>query len=389
MTGRVLIAGGGLAGVEAALALRALAGRRALLELLAPDPALVVPATATASAFDGSPPRTLPLADVAAAAGVRVRRGRLAAVDADRHVAVDEEGAEIPNDHLVVAVGARRERSLGHGAVPFGGHGDVPAFWRLLDLIQAAALDGVTTRLAFVVPPGPGWSLPAYELALWSADGLTRAGVRENVSLCLVTPEERPLGIFGRRVGDLVARELADAGIDLHTGCTIGRWAWGMLELIPSGVIPVDRVVALPLLRGPAIPGLACDRRGFIRANRQGRVTGAADVFVVGDAGPFPIKQGGVGCQQADLVAGLIARELGAPVETLAAAPTLRAILLTPAGRLFMRSEPAGGRDESEGAASRADELWWPAAKVAGRYLSAFLEGARGELADLPPVGIR
>jgi len=380
---RILIAGGGLAGVEAMLALRALAGGRARIELLAADPALVVPAMATRSAFDGSPPHALPLADLADAADAGVRRGRLAAVDAARHVALDDQGAEIPYDHLVVAVGARRVRSLGHGAVPFGGPGDVPAFWRLFDLIEAAALDGVATRLAFVVPPGPGWPLPAYELALWSAHGLRSAGARENVSLSLVTPEERPLGIFGRRVADRVEDELAEAGVELHTGCTVGRWAWGMLELIPARVLPVDRVVALPLLRGPAIAGLPHDRHGFIRADAQGRVGGAADVFVVGDAGPFPIKQGGIGCQQADLVASLIARELGAPVEPLAAPPTLRAILSTPAGRLFMRSEPAGGGDESEGAAS-TEELWRPAAKVAGRYLGAYLDGECGEVVDLP-----
>jgi hypothetical protein len=64
---RVLIAGGGAAGVEAALALRALAGERVEIELLSPRP-------------DGSAPLPLSLCRLEPL-GVRLRTGSLESVD--------------------------------------------------------------------------------------------------------------------------------------------------------------------------------------------------------------------------------------------------------------------------------------------------------------------
>ena len=55
---------------------------------------------------------------------------------------------------------------------------------------------GYAKSIAFVVPPGVTWALPLYELALMTAE---RAySVNTDVELTLVTPEDEPLGVFGR-----------------------------------------------------------------------------------------------------------------------------------------------------------------------------------------------
>jgi len=180
-----------------------------------------------------------------------------------------------------------------------------------------------------------------------------------------------------------VAEDLARAGIEVRCGAVVRAWAMGRLQLIPAGDLAVDRVVALQATRGPAIPGLPHDALGFLRADRKGRVRSADDVYVVGDAGPFPIKHGGLGCQQADVVASLIARDLGAPVEPWPVEPTLTALLLEGREQRFMRARPTIAGDESLGE-SWVYELRKPSGKVAGHFLTPFLERLSSPLLSVP-----
>jgi sulfide:quinone oxidoreductase len=387
---RVLVAGGGVTAAETVLALGSLAPRLARVELLAPQEHLTLVQSSTASPF--APEGTeelvhIPLADLAAHAGASLQKGALAAVDAGRRRVRTASGAQIGYDVLIVAIGARPTPYLGDPVLSFRGPADVPAYRRLLDLIEAGALRGIVTRLAIVVPPGPTWALPAYELALLTAAHLEQPGVRARVQLTLVTAEDGPLAAFGPRASESVAEDLARAGVAVRAGSVVRRWAWGQLELIPEGQLVVDRVVALPSLRGPATPGLPVDAHGFIRTDAQGRVEGLEDVFAVGDAGTFPVKQGGIGCQQADVAATLVARRLGADVEPAEFVPTLRGLLRTDGRSRFLRADLAGGRDESAGVTSDRDALWWPPQKVAGRFLTPYLAGtgAGTELADMAP----
>jgi sulfide:quinone oxidoreductase len=379
---RVLIAGAGVAGLEVALALRALAGDLVRVEALDPGETLTLAAEATAHPF-GVVPRRRPLAPLAERAGLLLRRGRLEEVATDERIAITDGGEAIAYDRLVVATGARAEPAL-EGAVTFAGPDDVAGVRRLFGRIVRGGRRGLHTRLAVVVPPGASWPLPAYELALQLERMLRRRAVRRHVTLTLVTAEDAPLGIFGTRAAEAVASDLADAGIATRLGSVVRDWSWGRLSLIPSGTVAVDRVLALPTLRGPAIRGLPCDRHGFVQADADGRVPGAPEAYAIGDAGTFPVKQGGVACQQADAVASLIARELGAAVEPIPFEPVLRGWLWDGDGGRFLRADLPGGRTESAGVTSAASPLWAPPDKVACRFLSALLRGGAvgGGLAD-------
>ena len=80
-------------------------------------------------------------------------------------------------------------------------------------------------------------------------------------------------------------------------------------------------MIALPAMDGPALPGLPQDEHGFIPIDQHARVTGVDDVYAAGDGTNFPIKQGGLGTQQADAAAAHIADRLGAAVAVGAVSP--------------------------------------------------------------------
>ena len=101
---------------------------------------------------------------------------------------------------------------------------------------------------------------------------------------------------------------------------------------------------------------------------------GTEAVWAAGDAAAFPIKQGGLAAQQADVVARSIAARAGADVKPLPYRPVLRGVMLTGRGRAWMRRDLAG-HDDAGDVARHA--LFWPPTKIAGRYLAPYLLRAR------------
>jgi sulfide:quinone oxidoreductase len=93
---RVVIAGGGMAAVEALLALRQLVGRHLAIELLAPERALEHRPPSVAIPFGFGPPEPLDVAALASEMDATVRRAALAGVDPDRGVALLAGGEEFP-----------------------------------------------------------------------------------------------------------------------------------------------------------------------------------------------------------------------------------------------------------------------------------------------------
>lgn len=343
---RVLVAGGGLAGIEAALALRDLAGDRAAVTVIDPRPRFQVPSTAAARAFGMGWSIDQPMTVVAERAGARLRSGRLVAIDGPRRIAMLAGGELMPYDRLVVAVGGR-PRDCVADALTFRGHADVVELRDLVDGIADAGGRGARTDLAVVVPPRCAWPLTAYEIALMAHDHLAAAGVRDACSIRVVTAEERPLAAFAGAAGDRVLRTLARAGVFVRAGAAVRAFQWGRLELEDGEALPADRVVALPRLDGPAIEGLPCDEDGFVLCGPEGRVAGAPDVRVIGDAcAGATHRRAALACRQADRAAAAIARELGATVDDIA---------------------PKCADPEA------AAGLPWPSHRVPGRYLTPFL----------------
>ncbi|MEV4422203.1 FAD-dependent oxidoreductase [Patulibacter sp. NPDC049589] len=368
---RVLIAGGGIAALEAALALRATATRPWLeITILAPGRSVRYPPLAVMEPFVPVPPPEL-LASFARDVEADVVTGSLARVDVDARTAWTDDGIPIEYDALLVAIGARPAESV-RGAIPFRGSADAPAVGRAIEDLRGGG------ALALVVPPSVSWSLPAYELALLAAARLTGT----DGTVRVVTAEPAPLVAFGAAGGAVVGRRLAARGVRLHTDAAVDLITPGWLRLEDGRRLTAERVIALPVLVGRPVAGLADGGDGFLRTDDEGRVDGCPRVYAAGDVTAGHFKQGGLACQQADAAAGTIAEDLGVPGRTAAYRPVLRGLLVTgdapeplrrvlderidAAGELLMRP----GGEHRPGA--------WLGGKVVGRHLAPYLAAREG-----------
>jgi sulfide:quinone oxidoreductase len=372
----VLIAGGGIAGLEAMMALRDLAGDRARIALAAPDPDFVYKPLIIEEPFSSQPAEQHALAPIAAEFEAEFVQQGIATVDTDRHAVELADGSSRPYGKLMVCIGARARPPF-PDAVTLRTDGSPLGIDELLQ--KTAASD--SKRIAFVIPPGRTWPLPAYELALLAQRRLRELALRE-VEVCIVTPEESPLIAFGRTASDAVSALLDARGIAVHAARRVKEASKRGLLLAPGdSQLEVARIVSLPVLEGPRLPGLPADEDGFIPIDGHARVRGADDVYAAGDGTNFPIKHGGLGTQQADAAAADIAAGLGAGVDPLPFRPVLRGKLLTGDESLHLEHDSGGGA--GEGVAS-PDYLWWPPHKVSGRYLAPWL-GQEVPRADAEP----
>lgn len=363
---RVVIAGGGVAALETLIALRDLAGDRVDITLVAPEDSFTYRPMTVAEPFAKGHARRYELSEIADRFGARLVRDTVADVDAEARAVRTGSGDLIPYDQLVLAVGAKATPAFSQ-AITFGEDPEEEALHGLLQDTEEGYVEGV----AFVAPSGATWTLPLYELALMTARQAWSMGA-DRIRFFVVTPEDRPLGIFGPAASDAVAALLEAAAIEF-VGSAYASVEHNVVTTDPSGRrIDVDRVVSLPKLEGRRIPGVPADRDGFIPVDDFGRVRELDGVYAAGDGTAFPIKQGGLATQQADAAAAAIAVVAGAPIEAKPFRPVLRGLLLTGGDERYLRHAVAGGHGEP----NVADHvLWWPPSKIAGRYLAPYLFG--------------
>ena len=341
----VVVAGGGFAGVEAVLALRELAGERVAITLVSARDALVYRPHAVREPFGLGEPEHIALAPLCAAHDVTLLVDEAGAVDVARRELALRDGGALGYDVLLLAPGGRPEPAV-PGAITLGEPGAARALRDVLDRAVAGAVD----RIAFVVPDGVAWPLPAYELALLAYAHLHERGAATRLDI--VTPEDAPLGLFGAPAAARVRAALAARGIGLH-------------PLDGLALLGADAVVALPRIGGPRVPGLPSTPDGFLPVDDYGRVEGVPWVYAAGDATNHPVKQGGLAAQQAEAAAGHIAALAFATVTPRPFAPRLRGLLLTGGVPLHL---VGGGSPE---AVSRP--LWPDLGKVIGTRLGRWL----------------
>ena len=238
---KVVIAGGGVAGIEALLAVREQLRGRADLELISPASDFVDRPLAVVEPFGRGEARRVPLTRISRDCGARLRRDRLAEVDAERRSVTTADGAELGYDALVLALGTRPEDAL-PGATTYRGGIDTDALRAVLDRVRA----GESDRIVFAAPATVRWVLPLYELAMLSAAEV--GGLRDEVSLTLVTPEAAPLDAFGATASQAVREALAAAGVELITHSAPSAVRDQEVRLAGGDAVPADEVLALPKL---------------------------------------------------------------------------------------------------------------------------------------------
>jgi sulfide:quinone oxidoreductase len=299
--------------------------------------------------------------------GIALLRDAVAVVDPDARIVHTADAERLGYDQLVIAIGARPVQAV-PGAVTFAGSHDAERVSAVVDELR----DGVIRSAAFVVPPGTGWSLPIYELALQTAHAAPGAEVH------VVTTEHAPLAAFGPPAEAEVMQLLEDRRISLHASTVAERCAEGQLRFASGASVAADRVVALPHLTGPCLTGVPFDSLGFAPVDDLTRVIGVDAIHAVGDAAAHDVKQGGLASQQADVAARVIAAAAGVELDPQPYRPVLHGLLICGDEVRYLRRDATGACDVSD------EPLWWPPHKVAGRHLPHYL-ASHTELA-LPAV---
>jgi len=366
MPHRILIAGGGVAALEAAIALRTLGGDDVAPVVITPSAEFSFRARDVGEPFGKPPSSRIPLADVLGDLAIPHVSDVVTRVETEAHLVHTADGVSLPYEGLLVAVGGVPFPAYTHG-ISFDWTTDAETFGELLADIEADFVASV----ALVVPEATGWTLPAYDLALMLSVWARRH--ERDVDIRIVTAESAPLECFGLRASHRVSQVLERADVTLVCGAepvlvsdttmtASGRW------------VTVDRIVSLPRLAGPRLRGLPCDANGFIEVQAQGSVRGCPGVYAAGDGASHALKQGGLAAQQADQAARALLCDAGLRVPELTDPPTLRGVLATPDGPLYLEASDGYG---SPRAASTATlwPLWYPPGKVATRWLGPFLEG--------------
>lgn len=376
-----LLAGGGIGALEAALALRDLAGDLVSVTMLAPNAELVYRPMMVREPFAYATAERYPLEAMANDLGLRLIKDSLAWPEPDARIAHTESGQQLEYDALVLCVGARVHPRYEHTITI-----DDRRLDELLHGLIQDIEDGYVHDLAFVVSPRMAWPFPLYELALMSARRAYDAGVE--VAITVLTPEDGPLAMFGQDTSRSVAGLLAENRIEVvaPAECEIpdhGRvvikpdrraLASGRATTRPGQrELKVDRIVALPELEGPAVRGMPVTAHGFLPIDRHCQVRGVERVYAAGDATDFPVKLGGIAAQQADAAAGAIAALAGAPVTPSPFHPVIHGILLTGAAPRYLTAHLTGGHAFSS--QFTEEPTWSPPTKIAAKYLAPYLEG--------------
>ncbi len=364
---RVVIAGGGVAALETALALRELAPEQTALTVIAPNDEFFYRPMSVNEPFAHSRAQRYPLEPLVRGAGATQVRGELARIDHAEQIAYTQQETAIEYDALVLATGAK--------AVPRYRHATTIEDRRLDETLHGIVQDveaGYTKSLAFVSPGRMAWPLPLYELALMTCERAYDMGRRLDATI--VTPEDSPLAIFGLPASGGVAELLERAHIRMITSAYAEIPESGKLVINPGDRrLSVDRVIALPELFGPGVRGIPLAENGFIPVDPFGLVPDVGPIYAAGDATSFPLKYGGIAAQQADVAALSIAALAGAPVTPEPFHPLIHGILLTGREPRYLTARITGGHGFSS---EITDTPTWSdaPAKITARYLGPRLQ---------------
>ena len=316
---RIVVIGGGFAGLETAFALRRRLHGRARITLVADETIFTFKPNGIYVPFGADPTEpVLLLPEALRHRRIELVTGRVSAMDPERREIRTLDDV-VPYDVAFVATGARtrpREiRGLAERAITIGPPSEMLRLRYTLRELLAPAAQVRATQVVFVVAPGNQWSGPVYELALMLDTWLRHRHARRRIEIHVVTAEERYAAALGPHMHDVIAAEFERRHIHGYPGAVVTEVSGSKVRCAAGNAVPFDLLVAAaPHAAATAFPLLPSDARGFVRVDAASRqVLDHPDVFAVGDASDFPLKQAYLALLQAHAgVEALVARLHGA-----------------------------------------------------------------------------
>ncbi|MEZ4416620.1 MAG: FAD-dependent oxidoreductase [Gemmatimonadota bacterium] len=310
MARRVVVLGGGFAGLESAFLLRHRLHDDVHLTLVSDDNTFLFRPNTIYVPFGADPDQfRVPLREPCDRQGIELVHARAVGIDVAARRVHLSSSSNLSFDDLIVATGAAMRPSEIPGLADFGNpiwtpH-DMQQLGRSLTETIARARAGQVSRILFLIPPNNKCAGPLYELVFMVDTHLRREGVREAIELVWTTCEHAYIQAFGPKIDEVVEGEFQERRI-------VGYRDWEVVEVLEDRVryrngeeIPYDLLVAFPpYVAAVDFDGLPTDDRGFIRTESPSRsVLGVEGIYAPGDAGDFPVKQAFLAFLQADAVA--------------------------------------------------------------------------------------
>jgi sulfide:quinone oxidoreductase len=314
---RVVVLGGGFAGLETAFMLRMALGAAVDVTVVSDQPSFLFK------------PNTIYIPFGADEDSLRIRLShplhhrridfcpqRVTSLDPDaRRVELDDRTA-LAYDFAVVGTGAamRPEEipGLGEHAATVWTPDQMRELGDRLIRLRDRARRGEELEVLFLVPPGNKCAGPLYEIAFMLEVWLRRQAARDRVHVTWSTVEPTFVHAFGPRLHDVVTSEFGARGIDGHTGEVAVEVTAGEVRYADGSTRRFDELIAFPPYAAAVdYAGLPTDDRGFLTCDPDTRqVTGRADIYAPGDAGDFPVKQAFLAFLQADAAADHLASRI-------------------------------------------------------------------------------
>ena len=313
---RIVVLGGGFGGLESAFYARMRLGDRAKITLVSDQDHFLFNPNTIYIPFGLDPDRLkIPIAPAARARGIEFVQARAREIDTGAKK-VSADGREIGYDYLIVATGAGMRASEVPGLEEYAQSIWTPeSMLRLRHAIQTLADDaraGVSRRVLFLVPPNNKCSGPLYEMVFMLDTWLRRRQARNGVEISWSTYEESFIQAFGPRLHEEVTGEFSRRGVAGYTQYAVERIGVGEVAYKNGQRLPYDLLISFPpYVASTPFPGLPIDNRGFITTELGTRqVMGHPEIYAVGDAGDFPVKQAFLAFLQADAAAEHIAADI-------------------------------------------------------------------------------
>ena len=314
---RIVVLGGGFAGLETVFYLRAKLGSRAALTLVSDRHEFLFKPNTIYIPFGADPSSFLiPLGGPAKKRDIEFVAGSVESVDLEPR-RVNAGGRKLPYDFLVLATGAsmRPEEvpGLAEHAETIWTPAEMLSLRTKLETIALRAKRGEELALLFNVPPNNKCAGPLYEIVFMVETWLRRQRIRESVRLLYTTFEQTFIQAFGPKLHEVVSAEFAARGIEGRTGVRLISVDRREAYFEGGAHETHDLLVAFPpYVAAMRYEGLPADGRGFLATELESRrVVGHDRLYAPGDVGDFPVKQAFLAFLQADAVAEHIAGEVG------------------------------------------------------------------------------
>ncbi len=229
---------------------------------------------------------------------------------------VHADGLKLPYDFLVIATGAevRPEEvpGLKENAHNIWTTDDMLKLRASFENLRERARAGRQQKVLFLIPPNNKCSGPLYEMVFMLETWLHRNGVRKQVDITWTTFEETYIQVFGPRLHEIVVQEFEQRGVIGYNKYTVEKVDKNEVVYHNGQHLPFDLLISFPpYVASTLFSSLPVDDRGFITTNLTTRqVADHSEIYAVGDASDFPVKQGFLAFTQSDAAAEHLAAKI-------------------------------------------------------------------------------